>query len=109
MVMYCSKCGAIMVPQNDGGKVTFTCTKCKHVVKRVDSESKVLKEPVKKEERRIEVVDEDAESLPIVSAECRKCGGKEAYFWTLQTRAGDEGETRFFRCTSCKNTWREYD
>ena len=109
MVLYCSKCGAIMLPQNDSGKVSFVCTKCKHSVKRVDSDSKVIKETVKKEERKIEVVDEDTESLPVVKADCRKCGNGEAYFWTLQTRAGDEGETRFFRCTECKNTWREYD
>ncbi|MFT4309491.1 MAG: transcription factor S [Candidatus Woesearchaeota archaeon] len=109
MVLYCNKCGAIMVPNNDGGKMSFKCTKCKHTVKRVDSETKIIKEPIKKEDRRVEVVDENAESLPIVDAECRKCGNAQAYFWTLQTRAGDEGETRFFRCTECKNTWREYD
>ena len=75
----------------------------------MDSDSKVIKETVKRDERTIEVVDEDSETLPIVKVECRKCGNGDAYFWSLQTRAGDEGETRFFRCTSCKNTWREYD
>jgi len=39
---------------------------------------------------------------------CPKCGNDEAFFWTAQMRAADEAETRFFRCTKCKHTWREY-
>ncbi|PIO07920.1 transcription factor S, partial [Candidatus Pacearchaeota archaeon CG10_big_fil_rev_8_21_14_0_10_35_219] len=31
-----------------------------------------------------------------------------AYFWTMQTRAADESETKFYRCTKCDHTWREY-
>jgi DNA-directed RNA polymerase subunit M len=31
-----------------------------------------------------------------------------AYFWTQQTRGADEPETRFFKCTKCSHTWREY-
>ncbi|MEK6933005.1 MAG: transcription factor S, partial [Nanoarchaeota archaeon] len=27
---------------------------------------------------------------------------------TSQTRAADEAETRFFKCTKCKHTIREY-
>ena len=41
--------------------------------------------------------------------ECEKCGNKEAFYWQIQTRAGDEPMTRFYRCTKCKETWREYD
>jgi DNA-directed RNA polymerase subunit M len=26
-----------------------------------------------------------------------------------QLRAADESEVRFFRCTECKHTWRQYD
>ena len=37
-----------------------------------------------------------------------KCDHKEAWFWTSQTRAGDEAETKFFKCTKCRHTWREY-
>ncbi|MDP6459515.1 MAG: transcription factor S, partial [Candidatus Hydrothermarchaeota archaeon] len=29
-------------------------------------------------------------------------------WWLLQTRKADESETRFYRCTKCKFTWREY-
>lgn len=52
--------------------------------------------------------EKDASITPVIAANCPKCGNKEAYFWTSQTRSGDEAETRFFRCTKCKHTWREY-
>ncbi|MCK4973458.1 MAG: transcription factor S, partial [Candidatus Heimdallarchaeota archaeon] len=29
--------------------------------------------------------------------------------WMVQTRSADESPTRFFRCTACGETWREYD
>lgn len=54
------------------------------------------------------VREKDTDVFPVVNAICSKCGHKEAYFWTSQTRSGDEAETRFFRCTKCKHTWREY-
>ncbi|MRR35944.1 transcription factor S, partial [bacterium] len=32
-----------------------------------------------------------------------------AYWWLRQLRSADESEVRFFRCTKCSRTWREYD
>ena len=57
--------------------------------------------------KEIHVMD-NIETKPIVDAHCKKCGNKQAYFWSIQTRASDEPETRFFKCTACKTTWREY-
>ena len=51
--------------------------------------------------------DEDEKSLPETEAECPQCGNDKAYYWLVQTRAADEPETRFFRCTKCKKVWRE--
>lgn len=55
------------------------------------------------------VVDESREMLPMTDAECPKCKHPKAYFWTMQTRAGDEAETKFLKCEKCKHTWRDYD
>ena len=55
------------------------------------------------------MIEEDIATMPRVKVECRKCKNGEAYYWMLQTRAGDEPATKFFRCTKCKYTWREYD
>ena len=41
--------------------------------------------------------------------ECPKCRHKKAYYWTVQTRAGDEAETKFLKCEKCSHTWRDYD
>ena len=50
----------------------------------------------------------DSQTLPIVGETCKKCGYGKAYFWTIQTRSGDEAETKFFKCVKCDFTWREY-
>ena len=54
------------------------------------------------------VTEKDTDVFPVVANTCSKCQNKEAQFWTSQTRSGDEAETRFFRRTKCKHTWREY-
>jgi len=63
-----------------------------------------------KQEREIEVIEKtELETLPKTDAECDKCGHRTAFFWTVQTRAGDEPETKFLKCEKCGNTWRDYD
>ena len=111
-MQFCPKCKRIMVPTRENGKLAFTCTNksCGHVLKKVSKESTTItSKNEQKNDVEVAVVDEKAETRPIVSAECRACSNDQAYFWTRQTRAGDEAETRFFRCTRCAKTWREYD
>lgn len=48
-------------------------------------------------------------TLPATKAECSKCGNGQAYYWMMQTRSADEPSTRFYRCTKCNFTWREYE
>jgi len=63
------------------------------------------------DEVRFDVIEEDdTEKIHPIdnNVECPKCGNKEAYYWTVQTRAGDEAETKFLKCTRCKHTWRDY-
>lgn len=68
-----------------------------------------IKEKIKGADR-IEVVnpDDDLNTLPITEIECPECKNKKAYFWLVQTRAADEPETKFLKCTKCKHTWRDY-
>jgi len=46
--------------------------------------------------------------LPVTKAECKKCGS-DGILWMMQTRSADEPSTRFYRCTKCNHTWREYE
>ncbi len=99
---FCPKCGCVLVEK----KKNFGCPRCSYMAK-----EKVVIEASEKQKVKGEIVmitNNDDDVFPIIPAKCPKCSGKEAYFWTSQTRAGDEAETRFFRCTKCKHTWREY-
>ncbi len=99
---FCPKCGSVLVQK----KKRFACPKCRYVskekVKLVSSE-KVAKKI------KIDVLHEKESNVwPVVSETCPKCGHCKAYYFTAQTRAGDEAETRFFKCVKCKHSWREY-
>lgn len=100
--MFCPKCGAILKVKQEKGKRFFSCG-CGYTNRK---EKATLSETVEKEEE-IAVVEQDDRNLPIADAECPKCGHDKAGFWTAQTRAGDEPETRFFKCAKCGNTWRD--
>ncbi len=71
------------------------------------SEGIKLTETAKKTEQIVGIA-EERETLPLCDADCSKCKHTKAYHWEVQTRAGDEPATRFFRCQNCKHTWREY-
>ena len=43
-----------------------------------------------------------------VKIDCEKCHNQEGVWWTFQTRSADEPETKFYRCTKCNHTWRDY-
>ena len=106
-MMFCPKCKAILLPKKDDkGKPILQCS-CGYSAGNKDGGS--IREERKHEEiAEVEVVDKEIETLPITKEECPKCGNKEAYYWLIQTRSGDEAETKFMRCTKCKHTWRDY-
>lgn len=103
-MQFCPKCKALLVPKMQGKKKVIACS-CGYVDKK--SEAEPLVEKIKQNDD-IRVVSENDEVLPTAKARCPECGNDEAYFWLQQTRAGDEPETRFFKCTKCKHTWRDY-
>lgn len=96
-----------MIPKKEGQKTVFVCPKCGFKLKDV-SEQRMADTIQQKEKKNVEVVDAEIEHLPVTKEECPKCGNDEAYYWSLQTRAADEPETRFFKCSRCKHTWRDY-
>jgi len=99
---FCPDCGCVLVGEGDNSK----CQRCGY-----KSKDKIKIETSEKIDAKTGVAvinEEDSNFLPVTDASCPKCNNGEAYFWTLQTRAGDESETKFFRCTKCKHTWRVY-
>ena len=98
---FCPKCGSVLIQKAKNAG----CPRCNYSAK----EKLKIKITEKFEEKKdIAVVKGESENHPIVDEKCKKCGNKKAYFWTMQTRASDEAETKFFKCTKCKDTWRSY-
>lgn len=112
-MLFCPKCGAILRPKEKAGKKLLWCS-CSFTTTLEEAKEEKMAEQTEdtetkkeSETRRIEIV-KDLEVHPKIKADCEKCGNKEAYYWTQQTRGADEPETRFFKCTECNHTWREY-
>ena len=105
--MFCPKCGSLLVPKKSDKKSFLYCPSCGYTDKKVKA---VLSEEVKNNTRKVDVInpEDTSKMLPKTATECPKCGNNEAYFWLVQTRASDEPETKFFKCTKCGHTWRDY-
>lgn len=103
---FCPKCNSMLLPVEKDGKVSLECN-CGY--KKGASSKITVKEKVKHEERGKGAVDKEESTIATVKEECPKCKNNKAYWWTEQTRASDEPETQFYRCTKCRHTWREYN
>tara|TARA_Y100000310_G_scaffold344244_1_gene455936 strand:+ start:989 stop:1303 length:315 start_codon:yes stop_codon:yes gene_type:complete len=101
---FCPKCGAIIeVAENKA-----SCTSCSYKLKkkpRIEASEKV-----QKHETVAVINEEEDNTYPTVEIKCPKCSNKKAFFWTQQTRAADESETKFYKCadSKCHHTWRVY-
>ncbi|HOI18484.1 MAG TPA: transcription factor S [Candidatus Woesearchaeota archaeon] len=106
MEMFCSKCGSLLFPKKTDKKSFMYCASCGYASK----ESKTVLTEKSEEQKEVVVIDNasEGENLPKMEVECPKCGNSYAYFWTMQTRASDEPETKFYKCTKCEHTWRDY-
>lgn len=99
---FCPKCGSVLIEK----KGKYRCSRCSYKAK---GKIKIEASERMKEKQKIGIMkDKDTDVFPTITAVCPQCGNREAYFWSAQTRSADESETRFFKCTKCKHTWREY-
>jgi len=99
---FCQKCGGMILIQ-DGRAKCMSCGYRPQKKPKIESSEKIEKKDA------IAVVNEKASSTyPIVDMKCEKCKNNKCYFWTTQTRASDESETKFYKCTKCEHTWRVY-
>lgn len=105
-MLFCPKCGSLLVPKKEDKKTIMACPKCSYKTK--ETAGAAIKEEIAKPEKALEIIEEEKEVYPLVDAECPKCGHKKAYFWEIQMRAADEAATQFFKCEKCKHVWRRY-
>jgi len=101
---FCPKCKSIMIYN----KNKAICRKCGYE-KEAKSDERIV--VVSRGDRgEVPVIEgENIKTLPTTNAICPACGNREAFWWLRQLRSADESEVRFFRCTKCGKTWREYD
>ena len=86
--------------------ISKDCSRCGH---KSDANVNLESSQKIKVKKEVAVVTEGENEIhPIVEFTCEKCKNNQAFFWTKQTRASDEAETKFYRCTKCRHTWREY-
>ncbi len=100
-----------MQPRKKDGKVELICRNCGRTEKMEKNNNFKISEKIEHDAVKddIPVIDsKNKVKLPTTKIECPKCGNDEAEWWTRQTRSSDEPETRFYRCTKCGYTWREY-
>jgi transcription factor S len=107
---FCPKCGSLLMPRKDAKGPVLACTSCKYTEKSKEPiATKISESRPKAADIPIVTSDSEDSTLPTTEAKCEKCGNNDAYYWLIQTRAGDEPETKFLKCTACKHVWRDYD
>jgi len=99
---FCPKCGAVLVQKTKN----YGCPRCNYSTK--DKVKLNTSEKIEEKTGVAVVSSKDSQTLPKIAETCKECKNPEVYFWTVQTRSGDEAETKFFKCVKCEFTWREY-
>ncbi|MHA1952535.1 MAG: transcription factor S [Candidatus Heimdallarchaeaceae archaeon] len=112
---FCPKCGKLLqTEKNKKGNTVVICFKCGYKRQLEEDENITLTEEIKHDmvkEMTVVLDETDIDtSKPIKEMYCPRCEqNRKVSFWMIQTRSADESPTRFFRCTVCSETWREYD
>lgn len=111
MVEFCPECSNLLRKKIVDDKSFLVC-KCGYE-RILESDNIKIKQSLQKKKRALEknlviLSKEDQISANLkTKKECPKCGNLEAETWQVQIRSSDEPSTHFFKCTSCKYTWRE--
>ncbi len=105
---FCPKCGSILFPEKKKNGVYLVCRNCGYKTKEGSGKRMKVEEEIKRDSNVIISKGNQEEVMPKTRILCPSCGNNQAYWWMQQTRAADEPPTRFYRCTKCGYTWREY-
>ena len=105
---FCPKCETRL--KKDANSISLVCPKCQYVKQK---SNKTKKERSQESDSGLLVMEENdikkSKGLEsTIKIDCEKCHNQEGVSWAFQTRSADEPETKFYRCTKCNHTWRDY-
>lgn len=106
-MLFCPKCGHLLVPKLKDNKKIMQCNNCSYSSKETKT-AKISEKLDHESVSKVDVIDKEVETDPLTDAKCPKCGHEKAFYTMVQTRAADEPETKFFKCQKCKHRWRDY-
>jgi DNA-directed RNA polymerase subunit M len=109
---FCPNCERKLFPVTEisesTSRIQLKCVRCGYIQE--STQTPLSGRTTKSTSTVVTVIDnnEELQTMPTARRECPQCQNTRAFFWQVQTRAGDEGSTQFFRCTQCRYTWRLY-
>lgn len=109
-MQFCPWEGSILILDNDSshGGYRFRCPACNYVSKIGEAQTLVFR--TEYENKKVDDIlgGESAwKNVPETEASCPHCKHNRAYYMQLQTRSADEPMTIFYKCTKCKQRWKE--
>jgi DNA-directed RNA polymerase subunit M len=110
---FCPNCERKLFPSTEASestsRVQLKCIRCGYIQDDV-LQTALANNNAKPISNVVTVIDnkDELQTMPTTRRECPHCDNTLAFYWQVQTRAGDEGSTQFFRCTQCRHTWRLY-
>ncbi len=103
---FCPQCGTIMDPpsNDDLVKCTVCPFKCRYEDLHVEQVLTVAPPRPQANWANVDIkeLDESTKKHATIDEPCPKCGNPELYFYTMQLRSADEGQTVFYECPECQ-------
>lgn len=102
-VDFCDDCGAILPPPiGVSPDMTVACVIC-DLPKEISHFDDIYASSVIYFNNVEDLLAKDRQMNkgPTVERQCRKCPSEKMYYFTLQTRSADEGQTVFYTCCGC--------
>lgn len=104
---FCTDCGSLLTFEGNLNDATILiCKNCstKMPLKSFDgltSTFRIKFNDPKKEKALRQLKKLKEHKGPIVERRCPKCDSEQMYYFTMQTRSADEGQTVFYTCVKC--------
>ncbi|CAM9730485.1 unnamed protein product [Scytosiphon promiscuus] len=108
-MLFCPTDGSLlMVESGPQGWTRFCCQTCPYIHP-MEPSDKITRKIVLKKKAVDDIMggDDAWANVDKTQTTCPFCNNKEAFFLMVQLRSADEPMTCFYKCTKCKQRWKE--